>query len=141
MSYRPKWGKESTPPPNIPKNERVIVDDVKIERVTGDYGEQLAFTGKLRGVDYTAKSWVKYYTNPGTQSTLYTIALAVEKYFNEGFETIDDVIDAAYSIETWVFEVRDHSKPNDNGISYPRFKVIGPAPKQPDQAKVAPWKA
>lgn len=139
-AYKPKWGKESTPPPNIPKNERVIIDNVEIELVNGDYGEQLAFTGQLRGADYTAKAWVKYYINPGDQSTLYQIALATEQHFGETFSNIDEVIEAMHGVKTWIFEVRDHKQPQDSEFSYPRFKVIGPQQREPKQDNL-PWKA
>lgn len=116
---RPETPQGETPQLTIGQQLEVKIQS--IEKVSGQYGDQLQIDGALES-GWNARAWIKYYAVPAPNQYLGKLCLAIERVTGQTFSSVEQAINALKSYGRIYLKVSGFR--TYEGKQYPKFAVF-----------------
>lgn len=129
----PKYARAAVDPPVIREGQLVVVENIEISEVEGDYGPQYQLDGNIKNMNFRARAWIKKYDDPTVKTKIVKLCMLVEEYTGKEFDTIAGALDALKSIGRLYFQCTGHRRSEDT--NYPKFSINTGSIPEPEQAQ------
>ena len=120
----PSYMRPETPQgetPQLALGQQLEIKIQSIEKVSGQYGDQLQIDGAL-DTGWNARAWIKYYAVPAPNQYLGKLCLAIERVTGQTFSSVEQAINALRSYGRIYLRVSGFRTYEDK--EYPKFSVF-----------------
>ena len=107
--------------PQLALGQQLEIKIQSIEKVSGQYGDQLQIDGAL-DTGWNARAWIKYYAVPAPNQYLGKLCLAIERVTGQTFSSVEQAINALRSYGRIYLRVSGFR--TYEGKEYPKFSVF-----------------
>ena len=120
----PSYMRPETPQgetPQLALGQQLEIKIQSIEKVSGQYGDQLQIDGALES-GWNARAWIKYYAVPAPNQYLGKLCLAIERVTGQTFSSVEQAVNALKSYGRIYLRVSGFR--TYEGKQYPKFAVF-----------------